>query len=41
MNIYMENRLKIAAHNKLYATGHKSYRLRMNKFGDMVSRMNL
>nr|XP_045624176.1 procathepsin L-like [Procambarus clarkii] len=36
MNIYMENRHKIAAHNKLFATGHKSYRLRMNKFGDML-----
>nr|XP_045596387.1 procathepsin L-like [Procambarus clarkii] len=36
MNIFMENRHKIAAHNKLFATGHKPYRLRMNKYGDML-----
>ena len=37
MKIFTENKHRIAAHNKLYATGQKTYRLKMNKYGDMVS----
>lgn len=37
MKIFTENKHKIASHNKLYATGQKSYKLKMNKYGDMVS----
>ncbi|XP_042237406.1 procathepsin L-like [Homarus americanus] len=36
MKIFTENKHLIAAHNKLYATGQKPYRLRMNKYGDML-----
>ncbi|XP_045612363.1 procathepsin L isoform X2 [Procambarus clarkii] len=36
LKIFMENKHKIAAHNKLYSTGQKSYKLRMNKYGDML-----
>ncbi|KAK8749850.1 hypothetical protein OTU49_015597 [Cherax quadricarinatus] len=36
MKIYTENKHAIAAHNKLYATGQKSYKLGMNKYGDML-----
>lgn len=37
MKIFTENKHKIASHNKLYASGQKTYRLKMNKYGDMVS----
>lgn len=37
MKIFTENKHKIASHNKLFSTGVKSYKLRMNKYGDMVS----
>lgn len=37
MKIFTENKHKIAAHNKLYSTGQKSYKLKMNKYGDLVS----
>lgn len=37
MKIFTENKHKIASHNKLYATGQKGYKLKMNKYGDMVS----
>ncbi|KAK4287562.1 hypothetical protein Pmani_039368 [Petrolisthes manimaculis] len=36
MKIFTENKHKIASHNKLYSTGVKSYKLRMNKYGDML-----
>ncbi|XP_071529837.1 cathepsin L-like peptidase isoform X2 [Panulirus ornatus] len=36
MKIFTENKHKIASHNKLYSTGEKSYRLKMNKYGDML-----
>lgn len=37
MKIFTENKHKIATHNKLYSTGQKPYKLKMNKYGDMVS----
>ncbi|CAL1267000.1 unnamed protein product [Larinioides sclopetarius] len=36
MKVFMENKHKIAHHNTLYLTGHKSYSLAMNKFGDLL-----
>jgi len=36
MNVFMENKLKIARHNKKAAQGESSYTLRMNEFGDML-----
>ncbi|GFR11040.1 cathepsin L [Trichonephila clavata] len=36
MKVFMENKHKIAHHNKLYLTGQKSYSLAMNKFGDLL-----
>lgn len=36
MKIYTENKHKIASHNKLYHAGQKSYKLGMNKYGDML-----
>ncbi|KAF8796089.1 Cathepsin L like protein [Argiope bruennichi] len=36
MKVFMENKHKIAHHNKMYLTGHKSYSLAMNKFGDLL-----
>nr|AJF94913.1 cathepsin L4 [Nephilengys cruentata] len=36
MKVFMENKHKIAQHNKLFLTGHKSYSLSMNKFGDLL-----
>ncbi|XP_064114539.1 procathepsin L-like isoform X1 [Macrobrachium nipponense] len=36
MKIFAENKQKIAAHNKLYHTGSKTYKLGMNKYGDML-----
>ena len=38
MKIYMENKQKVARHNAKAAQGHYSYHLKMNKYGDMVSR---
>lgn len=35
--IYLDNKLKIARHNKLYESGEETYALEMNHFGDMVS----
>ena len=37
MKIFAENKHKIAQHNKLHSLSHKTYSLRMNKYGDMVS----
>ena len=37
LKIYMENKIKIARHNQLAHKGHKSYFLKMNHFGDLVS----
>lgn len=34
--IYMENRHKIAKHNQLHAAGKVSYKLGLNKYGDML-----
>ncbi|XP_069160791.1 cathepsin L-like [Procambarus clarkii] len=36
MKIFIENKNRIDAHNKLFAARRKSYSLRMNKFGDML-----
>ncbi|KAK3850981.1 hypothetical protein Pcinc_042341 [Petrolisthes cinctipes] len=36
MKIFVENKHKIAEHNQLHSRGHKSYRLKMNQFGDML-----
>lgn len=45
MKIFMENKNKIAQHNQLYEKGHVSYKLALNKYGDLlhhefVSHMN-
>lgn len=45
MQIFMENQLKIVKYNKRYGKGEVSYKLAMNKFGDLshpefVARMN-
>lgn len=45
MKIFMDNKNKIAKHNQLYELGHVTYKLALNKFGDLlhhefVSRMN-
>ena len=37
LKIFMENKAKIAKHNALAHKGHKSYFLKMNSFGDLVS----
>lgn len=34
--VYLDNKLKIARHNKLYAVGEETYELEMNHFGDLV-----
>lgn len=34
--VYLENKLKIARHNKLYEAGEETYELEMNHFGDLV-----
>merc|ERR1719154_2953 len=34
--VYVENKHKIASHNQLYAQGKKSYRMKMNHFGDLL-----
>merc|ERR1712002_372417 len=36
MKIFAENRLKVAAHNKLYEQGKKTYWLKINKYSDML-----
>jgi len=36
MMVYVENKHKIASHNQLYAQGKKSYRMKMNHFGDLL-----
>merc|ERR1719318_877142 len=36
MMVFAENKHKIAAHNKLHAMGHKSFKMKMNHFGDMM-----
>jgi len=36
LKVFMENKHKIAAHNKRAANGHKTYTLAMNKFGDLL-----
>ena len=36
MKIFAENKHKVAAHNKLYEQGKKTYWLKMNKYSDMV-----
>lgn len=38
MKIYMDNKHKIALHNRKYKLGQVGYKLKMNKFGDMVSK---
>ncbi|XP_045612361.1 cathepsin L-like peptidase [Procambarus clarkii] len=37
LKIFTENKHHIAAHNKLFAQGLKSYSLKMNRFGDMLN----
>lgn len=34
--VYLDNKLKIARHNKLYESGEETYELEMNHFGDLV-----
>ncbi|KAE9543107.1 hypothetical protein AGLY_003018 [Aphis glycines] len=34
--VYLDNKLKIARHNKLYETGEETYALEMNHFGDLM-----
>lgn len=34
--VYLQNKLYIAQHNKLYEKGEETYQLEMNHFGDMV-----
>merc|ERR1712168_1610775 len=36
MKIFTENKHKIASHNKGFSQGHHTYKLRMNKYGDML-----
>ncbi|XP_068228799.1 procathepsin L-like [Palaemon carinicauda] len=36
MKIFAENKQKIASHNQLYYSGLKTYKLGMNKYGDML-----
>lgn len=38
MKIFMENWHKIAIHNRRYEMKEVSYKLGMNKYGDMVRR---
>ena len=40
LKIFMENKAKIAKHNALFHQGRKSYTLKMNNFGDLVSHYN-
>lgn len=41
MKIFMENKHKIAIHNRKYEMKQISYKLEMNKYGDMVSSSNM
>ncbi|KAL5241795.1 hypothetical protein ACI65C_009205 [Semiaphis heraclei] len=34
--VYLDNKLKIARHNKLYESGEETYALEMNHFGDLM-----
>ncbi|XP_015379675.1 PREDICTED: cathepsin L1 [Diuraphis noxia] len=34
--VYLDNKLKIARHNKLYESGEETYALEMNDFGDLM-----
>lgn len=36
MKVFAENKHKIAKHNQLYETGQKSYKMKMNHFGDLL-----
>lgn len=36
LKIFNENRLKIAKHNQLYATGKASFKMAINKYTDML-----
>jgi len=36
MNIYLDNRQKIATHNALHAAGEETFTMAMNKYGDML-----
>lgn len=36
LKIFMENKLNIATHNSKYELGHVSFKLDMNKYGDML-----
>lgn len=37
MKIFLDNLRKIVEHNRKYETNEVSYKLGMNKYGDMVS----
>ena len=39
MKIFMDNKHKIAKHNGNYEMKKVSYKLKMNKYGDMVSKL--
>lgn len=36
MKIFMENKNKIAKHNQMYHRGSVTYKLAMNKYGDLL-----
>jgi len=36
MMVFAENKHRIASHNKLHAQGHKSFKMKMNHFGDLL-----
>lgn len=36
MKVFAENKHKIAKHNQLFETGQKSYKMKMNHFGDLL-----
>jgi len=37
--VYLDNKLKIAMHNKLYVNGEETYELEINHFGDLVCKL--
>lgn len=39
MKIYMDNKHKIAKHNGNYEMKRVAYKLKMNKYGDLVSKL--
>ena len=41
MKVFAENKHTIAKHNQLFAQGHRSYEMKMNHFGDLVSSSKL